>query len=191
MLTIPRLLNIITALVIAIICLLISASVFGYFAVTKKVQGYAVTDSGTLIPLIPLDKPFLNDSRVTGFVEECLRTSFAHDFENFRLTMGAAKTCYTPDGALMFESAMTPLLQDIRAKNLILASSLEPTVVVRTYMVNGVVHWQTQTPMVLYRRGTRESLNPLKFRVESVVQRVSLDQHPRGVSLRTINLRPL
>jgi len=38
---------------------------------------------------VTLDKPFVSDARVIGFTEECLRLSFAHDFENYRQTMNA------------------------------------------------------------------------------------------------------
>jgi hypothetical protein len=187
---IPRYLSIIFALALSVLFLVVALSASTYFIFKKKTQGYAMTDAGVVIPLIPLDQPHLNDARVIGFVEECLRASFSHDFENFRLTMATAKACYTPGGAELFEAAMVPLLRDVQSRNLVLSASFEPTVITRIYKLDGVVHWESQTPMVLYRRGTRESLTPLKFRVESVVRRVPLDQHVRGISTRTINLKP-
>lgn len=187
---VPRLLSIVVALALSVFLLLLIVAGTGYALTQKKVQGYAVSESGRVIPLVSLDKPYVTDARITGFVEECLRRSFAHDFENFRLTMAEAKGCYTPDGAESYEAAMGPLIMDIKSKSLVMSASLEPTVVTRLYAVNGIVHWVTQTPMVLYRRGGRETLTPLRFVVESITQRIPLDHSVRGIALRTINLKP-
>jgi intracellular multiplication protein IcmL len=189
-LLVPDLLKIISWMGIAILVLAIALVTLSVFVWKKKIESYAVSESGQVVPLIPLDKPYINDSRVAGFTEECLRSSFAHDFENYRLTMSSAKNCYTSEGARDFETAMTPLLTDIKEKNMVLSSSLEPTVVVKTYKLAGVVHWELQTPMTLYRRGTREQMTPLKFLVTTILQRVPLEEQVRGISARSINLKP-
>ena len=188
---VPRLLNIVVALSIACVALLVALIGAGFSLSKQKVQGYAVTDAGRVIPLVSLDQPYVTDSRITGFVEECLRRSFAHDFENFRLTMSAAKDCYTPTGAEAYEAAMGSLIADLRNRSLVMSVSLEPTVVTRVFKVNNVVYWATQTPLVLYRRSGRETLTPVRFRIESVTQRIPLDHHVRGIALRSINMHPL
>lgn len=188
---VPKLIGIIVAMGIAIVVLAIATASLSVFVWKKKVESFAVSESGRVVPLIPLDKPYVNDARVSGFADECLRTSFAHDFENYRLSMNNAKRCYTTDGARDFEAAMEPMLEDVKTKNLVMSSAMEPTVVTKTYKLSGVVHWETQTPMTLYRRGTREQLTPLRFLVTTVVQRVSLDEAVRGISVRSINLKPM
>lgn len=187
---VPKLLNVIVLLAISLIVSLLVNAGLAVFVFSKKVEAFAVSESGRVIPLVPLDKPYVNDPRVVGFVEECLRGSFGHDFENFRMTMNSAKNCYTSEGAIDFEAGMAPLLADITSKNLVMSSALQPTVVDRTYKLAGVVYWETVTPMMLYRRGTRDSLTPLKFLVTTVVKRVALDEQVRGISIRSINLKP-
>lgn len=188
---VPKLINVIVVMGIALVCLSITSVSLSVFVFKKKIESFAVSESGRVVPLIPLDQPYVNDSRVTGFSEECLRTSFAHDYENYRLSMNNAKNCYTSSGARDFEVAMEPLLADVKSKNVVLSSSMEPTVVVKAYKLSGVVHWETQTLMTLYRRGTREQLTPLKFLVTTIIQRVALDEHVRGISVRSINLKPM
>lgn len=188
---VPKLLNVLFIVSAALALSLILNVALSYFVFHKKTEAFAVTENGRVIPLVPLDQPYVNDPRVASFAEECLRGSFGHDFENFRMTMNSAKNCYTSDGAKDFEAAMEPLLGDIKTKHLVMSSSLEPTVVEKSYKLAGVVHWETQTSMVLYRRGTREQLAPLKFLVTTVVTRVALDEQVRGISVRTINLKPL
>lgn len=188
---VPKLLTIIVGLSFALSFMSIATVALTVFVWKKKTESFAMSETGRVVPLIPLDKPYVNDSRVVGFADECLRSSFAHDYENYRLTMNQAKNCYTTEGAAAFEAAMEPLMADVKAKNLVLSSSMEPTVVVKTYKISGVVHWETQTPMMLYRRGTREQLAPIRFLVTSVVERVPLDEHVRGISVRSINLKPM
>lgn len=187
---VPKLLRLNLILSIGLVVALVALSSLTVFVWKKKIESFAVTESGQVVPLVPLDKPYVNDSRVTGFTEECLRASFAHDFENYRGTMSAAKNCYTAEGARDFERAMSPMLEDIKSKNLVLSSSLETTVVTKIYKLAGVVHWETETPMTLYRRGTREQLTPLKYLVTTTLRRVPLDEGVRGISVRTINLTP-
>jgi len=141
--------------------------------------------------LIPLDQQFVNDSRVIGFVDECVRRSFAHDYENYRMTINDAKECYTPTGAAEFELAITPLIRDVVDMHLVMSASLETTMVVRRGIRNGYFTWETQTPMTLYRRGTRETIAPVKYVVSALVIRVPLEQDVRGILVRSIALKPL
>ncbi|WP_371436278.1 DotI/IcmL family type IV secretion protein [Polaromonas sp.] len=188
---VPKLLMIITVLGIAFLVQTIAMVSLTAFVWKKKTESFAVSETGRVVPLVPLDKPYVNDSRVSGFAEECLRSSFSHDYENYRLTMNAAKNCYTSAGAKAFEAAMDPMLDDIKNKRVVMSSSMEPTVVVKSYILSGAVHWETQTPMTLYRRGTREQLTPIRFLVTTVVERVPLDENVRGISVRSINLKPM
>ena len=188
---VPKLLALVTMLSISNVVLLISVPLLVYFLGSKKVTAVGITETGRIVELVTLDKPFVSDARVIGFTEECLRMSFAHDFENFRQTMNAAKTCYTSNGARVFEDAMTPQLNQITARNLVMSSSLEVTVIVSRYMEGGVVHWMTQTPMTLHRRGSRDSSRPVRFLVKNVIKRVSLDENVRGISVSSMILEPL
>lgn len=187
---VPQLLKVITVLAVCLGLALVVIGALTVFVFKKKTESFAVTETGRVVPLVPLDKPYVSDSRVSGFSEECLRASFAHDYENFRATMNQAKNCYTGAGAETYETAMAPLLEDIKTKRVVMSSSLEPTVVVNSYLLSGTVFWETQTLMTLYRRGSKEQLQPSKFIVTSVVQRVALDENVRGISIRSINLKP-
>jgi intracellular multiplication protein IcmL len=188
---VPKLLRLVTMLSIANVVLLVAVPVLVYFVVTKKVTAVGITETGRIVELVTLDKPFVSDARVIGFTEECLRLSFAHDFENYRQTMNTAKSCYTSNGARVFEDAMGPQLTEITLRSLVMSSSLDVTVIVRRYMLDGVVHWQTQTPMTLHRRGSRDSSRPVKFLVKNVIKRVPLDENVRGISVASMTLEPI
>src|SRR5690554_4453426 len=55
-------------------------------ALIPKTYIIAATEDGKLIRPVPLPQAFVTESRVLGFVDECLRASFSHDFENYRRT---------------------------------------------------------------------------------------------------------
>lgn len=188
---VPKLLRLVTTLAIANVVLLISVPMLVYFLATKKVTAVGITETGRIVELVTLDKPFVSDARVIGFAEECLRMSFAHDFENFRQTMNTAKSCYTSNGGRVFEDAMAPQLTEIKARSLVMSSSLDVTVIVSRYMEGGVVHWMTQTPMTLHRRGSRDASRPVKFLVKNVIKRVPLDENVRGISVSSMTLEPI
>lgn len=188
---VPKLLRVVTMLSVANVLLLVTVPMLVYFMATKRIAAVGITETGRVVELVTLDKPHVNDSRIVGFAEECLRLSFAHDFENFRQTMNTAKGCYTASGARVFEEAMAPQLKDITARSLVMSPALEVTVVERSFTIGGVVHWVTQTPMTIHRRGSRDSSRPEKFLVRSEIRRVPLDENVRGIAVSSIALKPM
>lgn len=169
----------------------IVAGVGIYSAVTKAPPVVAVTDNGRIIPLVPLNKPYVTDSRVIAFAEECTRRAFAHDFVNFRSTIAHASECFTSRGANMFTSAMEPMLQELIQRRMVMTSSVEPPVVVRgPYERAGRVAWRVQTKMQLFREGTKERITPQSFVVEMEVVRVELEESARGISIGEFNVKP-
>lgn len=187
---VPRELGLTVILAVAVAVLAIAALIMAVFLGSKRVYPVAVDGTGRVIPMIPLDNPYVTDTRISGFVDECIRRSFSHDFEHYRMTVSDAKTCYTPGGASEYEAAIAPLLNDLVRMNMLMSVSLEATVVTRRYVREGVFVWETQTPMTLFRRGSRETLAPVKYMVYGMVIRVPLEYDVRGIAIRAINVKP-
>lgn len=188
---VPRLLRLAVALSVANVLLLITVPLLVYFLAAKKIVAVGITETGRVIELVTLDKPYVNDSRVAGFAEECLRLSFAHDFENYRQSMTFAKSCYTTEGARVFEAAMQPQIKDLIDRNLVMSAALEVTVVERTFVRAGVVYWITQTPVTLQKRGSKDMNRPERFLARTEVRRVPLDENVRGIAVSSISLKPI
>lgn len=160
-------------------------------ALNKKPQVVAVSDSGRIIPLVPLNKPFVTQSRVISFAEECTRRAFAHDFVNYRATLTNAASCFTSEGGDMFTGAMEPLIKDLIQRRMIMTASVDPPVIVQgPAEVRGRVVWIVQAKMQLFREGSKERITPQGFVVEMEVVRVELEENPRGISIRAFNVRP-
>src|SRR5690606_5137968 len=85
-----------------------------WYATSAKVEVIGVTETGAVINPVPLAQAFVTEPRVLSFVDECLRESFSHDFENYRRTMNSAMSCYTSLGGKEFNKAIDATLLEIR-----------------------------------------------------------------------------
>jgi intracellular multiplication protein IcmL len=187
---VPKLVRSNMILTVAVVILSIAMIAIAFMAVNKKPLTFGVTDTGRIIPLIPLDQPYVGDARVIGFADECVRQAFSHDFKNFRLTLAGAKTCFTAAGARGFDAAIEPLIGDIQDKRMVMSVSMEPAVIVRVAKPRGVHTWVVQSRMTLYREGTKERVVPTTFTVDLVVERLPLEESVRGIGIAQINVRP-
>ncbi len=176
------------------ISLLLSVAISGvslYAAFSKKPVVIASDDKGRVIPVVPLNKPYLNDSRVLGFAAECIRRAFSHDFLNYRLSVDEASRCFTSNGAQMYAVAMEGMLKELVASRMIMTAEVSPPVVVRGPIErNGRIVWQVQAKMRLHREGQKERLTPQEMIVDMDVVRVELEESVRGVAVSQFNVRP-
>lgn len=186
----PRLVKVMVIQSFAIGLLVIGMIFLGYLAATRKPIIHAITESGRIIPLVPLDQPYVGDPRIVGFSDECIRQAFSHDFLNFRASLSDSKRCFTSSGADGFDAAITPLIEDIKKRRLVMTATLEPAVIVKSYKSKGVATWVVQTKMTLFREGTSERVPPASFVLDLVVERVPLEESVRGVGIAQINVRP-
>lgn len=187
----PKVVRVMVAQTVAILVLAIGLILAFYSAATKRPEVLAVTETGRIIPLVPLDKPYVSDARIIGFADECIRAAFGHDFLNFRTTMAAARNCFTVDGGRNFDSAIAPLLSDIQERRMVMAATLQPAVIVSsTVRSGGVKTWVVQTKMTLFREGTKDRVAPVTYIVDLVIERVPLEDSVRGISVSQINVRP-
>lgn len=155
-----------------------------YMAFTKKPVAVAATDQGRVIPVVPLDKPYVTDSRVISFVEECARKAFSHDFKNFRLTLNEASKCFTTDGSKIYLGAMDEMIHKLETQRMIMSVSVEPPVVVKgPLMLDGRATWYVQSKITLYREGQTERVSPQSYILDTTVVRVDLEENVRGIAI--------
>jgi intracellular multiplication protein IcmL len=187
----PKVVRVMVLQSAAIFVLVLGLIVSFYTAATKRPEVLAVTEAGRIIPLVPLDKPYVSDARIVGFADECIRSAFGHDFLNFRTTMAIARECFTTDGGRNFDSAIAPLLKDIQERRMVMAVTLQPAIIVNSTLRSGTVKtWVVQSKMTLFREGTKDRVAPVTYIVDLVVERVPLEDSVRGISVSQINVRP-
>lgn len=189
--TVPGLLKVLQFQAFAMLVMAAVIVYLGYVAFSKRVEVIGIQDDGRVVPVVALDKPYVNESRVTSFSEECLRRSFSHDFENFRQTITDSLDCFTSVGSENYQREITALIEDIRTRQMVMSVTLTPPVVQRVRVVSGVYTWVVQAKLTLHRVGTKVRLQPATFLAEVEVRRVPLDQNIRGLAISRMTVKPV
>lgn len=186
----PRLMRfLVVQSIVSLTCMAVAVAALA-MAFSRKQVVVGVTDSGRVVPLIVLDKPYVNDSRVVSFATECITKAFSHDFVNFRGTMADSSACFTPDGNREYVSAITPHIEELLKNRFVMSLTMRPPAVLKAEAVAGVYTWSLETEMTLYREGTATRMTPTKYRVNMLVERVGLDQDPRGLAVSRFFVKP-
>lgn len=172
-------------------------SAFGalYAAASSKTTSIAVDARGAVVPVVPLSAPFLSESRVLGFVEECLRKAFSHDFLHHTKTIPLSQDCFTPDSADKYAFSMQSYISMMETKRMVMSLTVpKPPRVVRVYGVRGptgeVIHWDVQAQIDIFFEGKAERIPPTRNDVEITVRRVPLEGTPRGILIDKFSVYP-
>ncbi|VTU44974.1 DotI/IcmL family type IV secretion protein [Variovorax sp. RA8] len=188
---VSKLTRLVVWLSISVVALLVALIIAIVFLTRTHREVIAATPDGRLIPIVPLDKPYVSDARVLGYVDECARMLFSHDFLHWRKSLQESKTCFTEKGGDAVEEALGPWVQDIVAREMTMSVSLSNTpVIAKRGQFDGMFAWRVQAPITLFRRGTKTQDQPRYFILHVVVRRVGLDQNPRGIAIDSLQLVP-
>lgn len=188
---VAKLTRLVVWLGISVVALAIAIVIAIVFITRTHREVIAATNDGRVVPVIPLDKPYVSDARVLGYVDECARMVFSHDFLHWRTTLQGSKTCFTEKGGDAVEEALAPWVKDIVDRELTMSVSLADTpVIAKRGEFNGAFAWRVQAPISLFRRGTKVADVPRPFLLHVVVRRVGLDQNPRGIAIDSLQLVP-
>lgn len=156
----------------------------------RDVVPIAVSDTGYAIPLVPLDKSYVTESRVVGYTEQCMQIAFSHDFQNYKQTFEQATRCFTPAGVKSYAMEMQPLLTKLKEKRMVMSIAVDPLAVAQSGVQQGVYRWVVEGTVTIYMLGTSDQLPPQKFNLVAVAERVPLQENIRGVALSNISLSP-
>lgn len=188
---VSKLTRLVVWLSIAVVALLVALIIAIVFLTRTHREVIAATPEGRLIPIVPLDKPYVSDARVLGYVDECARMVFSHDFLHWRTSLQGAKTCFTEKGGDAVEEALAPWVKDIVEREMTMSVSLSDTpVIAKRGEFEGNFAWRVQAPISLFRRGTKTKDTPRPYILHVVVRRVGLDQNPRGIAIDSLQLVP-
>lgn len=162
-------------------------------AVNSKTVAIAVDHRGVVVPVVALTDPLVSESRVIGFVEECLRKSFSHDFLHFDQTIPQAQECFTGDAADKFAISIQPYVKIMTDKRMVMSTSIpRPPRVVRVYTLQtpfgDIAHWDVQAEVEISFEGRNERINSSKSIVKLTVMRVPLEGTPRGILIKNFSV---
>ena len=131
--------------------------VVSYQASHKPTPKYfATTTKGTLIPLVPLSSPNLNNQSVIAWVTTAATNIYDYSFMNYRTTFNRNQQYFTTGGWNAFlgqlrnSKTINKVIQD---KLIVQGSPTGVPVITRQYDDNGVYTWAVQLPFVISYTG--------------------------------------
>lgn len=176
------------ALLAAVIAIIGLVVVVVFLLASKPTPKYfATTDSGRIIPLIPLNQPNLSDNAVLQWASQALISVYSYDFLHYRQTFQDSRKYFTAGGWSSFMSALkqTKTLDAVQDKKLIVSAVLSGAPIVSNrYIENGRYVWEVQMPFQVTYQGTETYSQSLLATLKIV--RVSTLDNPYGIGIAEI-----
>ena len=153
-------------------------------------QNYAVYPNGSIVPLTSVSKE-LSADKVTNFAASAILTGYRFDFRNYNQQLSQMNNFLSLDAYNSFMSAIEPLLNNVKEKRMVCVTDIvEPTVIVKTAVIDGVMKYKTSTVALITLDGQNSRVEPVRWVIESVVKNVPLSVNPTGLQIERINAKP-
>lgn len=166
----------IVGLVIAIIMIVYARPAPTYFA---------TTESGRIIPLIPLDQPNLTDNAVLQWATQAVTTVFTYNFINYRSVLQSSRQYFTAEGWRQFLLALQSSrnLSMVTSKKLMLSAVVSSApVVLNEYLLDGKYTWKVQIPISVTYQSLSETAHD-SFIISLTIERISTLDSISGVGI--------
>lgn len=184
-----------TLAVLVMACVTLCALVMAWLAHSAKPEPryFAARENGSLIPLVPVDQPYLSDGQITNFAVEAVTRALTIDFANWRSDLSEASEYFErPRGWENFLTAIesSGMLDYIKNRRLVASIVANGAVIVRSGPgEGGRFTWTVQIPItVTYESSSEISRDSLL--AEMLVSRLPTSVSSRGVAISRIIVRP-
>lgn len=175
------------------VCIMGGLLGFIYFqqATSPTPTYFATTPDGSLIRMVPLNKPNLSTNALLAWAAEAATAVFNYDFVHYREDLQRAQEFFTPVGYQQMLKALQESgnLEAVKSKKLV--ASAVPTgapVITRERVIDGRYTWELQIPMaVAYQSGTE--LIPQKIVITMLVARVPTTESAKGIGIAQFIVR--
>lgn len=161
-------------------------------ASVNKTSVIATDANRTVVPVVPLDKPVVNEPRIVGFAQECVRSAFSHDFLHHDDTMKLAQKCFALDGADTYAELMDGYFKQMDDKRMNMSIVIRrPAQVTRRWVdEQNTANWDLETEVDISFEGRNESVPPSRYRMDLTIKRIPLRESPRGLAISRLRLSP-
>ncbi len=177
-----------TTIVIPILALALLASVATtIYTATRQPETryFAVDAKGALIPMAPLNRPYVKQEDLLNWVSKAVVAAYTHDAQNYQSQLQSAAEYFTTEGFDEFIRSMqsSGTLDAIKRNVLISSAVLQGApVIVAEGETAGVYLWKIRVPvLVSYRSSTKG--DDKKRMVTLVVARRSTYENPYGLGI--------
>lgn len=165
-------------------------------ALSAKQLVVSLDAQGRVMPVVPITQPYLSESRVVAFAEECIRRAWAHDFIHYESTLPLAQNCFTPEAGDLYMQAIAPYIKTMKEKRMVMGALVTRVPRVVRFMtepsVGGPIPvWKIEAEIGVFFEGKGERITPSRSLVELAVRRVPLESSPRGVQIDLFFVKPV
>lgn len=150
---------------------------------------FATDGQGRIIPLVPLDQPYLSDAVVTQWINVAVVSSFTFDFVNYRSQLQSVSSYYTPQAWQNFLEQLQSsgnLSTVISNRMMVSAVATGAPVISRQGRIENVYAWRIHLPLLITYQGTQVTQQNVVASV--LVVRVSTLTNPKGIAIAQLVL---
>lgn len=172
-------------------------SVGSFLAVTGKPtppQYIPMTEDGRLLPLIPLNKPNLDDGAIGAFALKAVRDLNNYDYLGWKTQILRGQNYFTPEAwkAYYQEFESTNILNTVEARKMIVVAQPSGNVVIENRGLgdDGVYLWRVAVPLEiryvdhLSEQGGQTASLSSKGKATLYIRRVPTTLSPQGIAIR-------
>jgi intracellular multiplication protein IcmL len=169
------------------LCIVVALSITTLLMMVNRPQPtyFAATDTGRIIPLVPLGQPNLSDKALQQWASEAVTSVFSYNFLNFRQAFQDNKKYFTDEGwrglLQALEAAQT--LQMVQTKKLVVSAVLSGApVITNQYLLHGRYTWRIQMPLLVTYESANEHTDQ-RLMISLTIKRVSTLDNIFGVGI--------
>jgi len=186
--------KVVSALLVALLAIIALVGAIVYLVMDRPAPTYfATTDSGNIIPIVPLDRPIVNDQSILRWATTAAVSAYTFNFLNYRQQLQTASQYFTEDG---WQNYMAKLQQsgnlDSVIKRQLIVTSVPggAPVIVNEGLLDGRYAWRIQMPLLATYQSSSQTQYSNPLLVTILVVRVSTTINTSGVAIAQINYAP-
>jgi len=180
--------KVVVSLLGAVVIIIALVGIIFFLIASKPSPKYfATTDSGRIIPLIPLDQPNLSEHNVLQWASNALISVYSFDFVHYQKTFQENRQYFTNRGWQSFMNALeeAKTIETVKDRKLIVSAVLNGTPIISNqYILRGRYTWEAQIPILVSFQGTQAYSDNLMATLK--IQRVSTLDNKYGIGIAEI-----
>ncbi|EKD72306.1 MAG: IcmL protein [uncultured bacterium] len=169
------------------IILLISTSIYLFVSKPLPVR-FATGDEFRILPLVPVDQPYLKQPDLIQWSSDVLPSVFTFDFVNYNQQLNTASHYFTANGWKSFLDQLKMYADYnniVSSKLFINANAAGAPFILNQGLIQGVYGWWIQMPINLgYSSSVK--INTVPLVIQALVVRVSTQNNLSGVGIEKI-----
>ncbi len=178
--------KIIVALMLALLIIVgLVGVLFGVLTTRPTPTYFAATDTGRIIPLVPLNQPNLSDQALLQWASDAVISIYSYNFVNYQKVFQNNKQYFTDAGWTAFLSsvkASNSLSAVLSSKLIVSAVVTGAPVVINRFIFNNNYTWKVQMPITVTMQGAG-SPSTQNFMVTLTITRISTLDSVSGVGI--------